>query len=163
MAKTVQGVRGMNDVLLELYRHTADPVHLATARRFNGWVFTARLAAGQDDLADLPFPHANFHLPEIVGNARAYELTGNETDRAIVNTFFDALTTNHSWCTGGSNTGECWQQPRDLGNFLSTQTEESCTQYNVLKARRAIRTTMLVSYRCIVHGTTDRRACSALL
>lgn len=32
-----------------------------------------------------------------------------------------------------SNSGECWQAPRDLGNFLSTQTEESCTQYNVLQ------------------------------
>ena len=127
---------GMNDVMLELYRHTQDPRHYATARRFNGWVFTARLAAGRDDLADLPFPHANFHLPEIVGNARAYELTGNMTDHAIVHTFFDALTANHSYCTGGSNSGECWQQPRDLGNFLSTQTEESCTQYNVLKIAR---------------------------
>ena len=127
---------GMNDVLLELYRHTQNADHLATARRFNGWVFTARLAAGQDDLADLPFPHANFHLPEIVGNARAYELTGNLTDQRIVAAFFGALTANHSYCTGGSNSGECWQQPRDLGNFLSTQTEESCTQYNVLKIAR---------------------------
>jgi len=127
---------GMNDVLYELYRHTGDATHYATARRFNGWIFSARLAVGTDDLADLPFPHANFHLPEIVGNARAYELTGNLTDRAIVTSFFDALTANHSYCTGGSNSGECWQQPRDLGNFLSTQTEESCTQYNVLKIAR---------------------------
>ena len=158
---------GMNDVLLELYRHTHEPMHYATARRFNGWVFTARLAAGVDDLSVLPFPHANFHLPEIVGNARAYELTGNATDAQIVHTFFDALTANHScapqprpnparcarlhaprvtrtsaharggrYCTGGSNSGECWQAPRDLGAFLSTQTEESCTQYNVLKVAR---------------------------
>ena len=62
----------------------------------------------------------------------------------------------------GSNSGECWQAPRDLGNFLDAQvrvskltapfshsslpanryrafwnqTEESCTQYNVLKVAR---------------------------
>ena len=53
-----------------------------------------------------------------------------------MHTFFDALTTNHSYATGGSNSGECWQRPRDLGDFLSTQTEESCTQYNVLKVAR---------------------------
>ena len=127
---------GMNDVLYNLYAHTGDPVHLSTARRFNGFVFTAPLAAGQDDLSKLPFPHANFHLPEIIGNARAYELTGNATDKMVVDTFFAALTTNHSYATGGSNSGECWQAPRDLGNFLSTQTQESCTQYNVLKIAR---------------------------
>eukprot|EP01050_Picozoa_sp_SAG11_P011337 SAG11_NODE_1194_length_5548_cov_3.456414_5_plen_88_part_00 len=49
-----------------------DEMHLKTARRFNAWVFTARLAAGEDDLSLLPFPHANFHLPEVVGMARAY-------------------------------------------------------------------------------------------
>jgi len=127
---------GMNDVLLELYEVTGDVSHLRTARAFNGFVFTAPLAAGRDDLAVLPFPHANFHLPEVVGNARAYELTGNGTDAAIVDAFLGALLANHSYATGGSNSGECWQAPRDLGNFLSTQTEESCTQYNVLKISR---------------------------
>jgi DUF1680 family protein len=68
--------------------------------------------------------------------ARAYELTGNATDKAVVDTFFDALYSNHSYATGGSNSGECWQAPRDLGNFLDAQTEESCTQYNVLKVAR---------------------------
>ena len=126
----------MNDVLYNLYAHTGDPAHLATARRFNGYVFTAPLAAGQDDLGTLPFPHANFHLPEIVGHARAYELTGNATDKRVVDTFFAALTANHSYATGGSSSGECWQAPRDLGNFLSAQTQESCTQYNVLKIAR---------------------------
>ena len=116
---------GMNDVLLNLYSHSNDPMHLHTARRFNGWVFTARLAVGEDDLALLPFPHANFHLPEIIGNARAYELTGNATDKAIVQTFFDALTANHSYCTGGSNSGECWQKPR-ARNGLALESTVRC-------------------------------------
>ena len=47
------------------YAQTGDEMHLRTARRFNGYVFTARLAAGEDDLSLLPFPHANFHLPEV--------------------------------------------------------------------------------------------------
>jgi DUF1680 family protein len=127
---------GMNDVLFNLHSITGDQAHLATARRFNAFVFTAPLAAGADDIADQPFPHANFHLPEAVGYARAYALTANETDRAIASTFFDALTANHSYATSGSSSGECWQQPRDLGDFLSEQTEESCTQYNVLKLAR---------------------------
>ena len=127
---------GMNDVLYGLHAVTGDADHLRVARLFNAYVFTAPLAVGVDDLATQPFPHANFHLPEVVGNARAFELTANATDAAVVRTFFDALTANHSYATGGSNSGECWQRPRDLGNFLSTQTEESCTQYNVLKVAR---------------------------
>ena len=127
---------GMNDVLFNLYSITGDPLHLATARRFNSFIFSTPLAAGIDDLADQPFPHANFHLPEVVGNARAYALSSNATDRAIASTFFSALVSNHSYATGGSSSGECWQQPRDLGNFLSAQTQESCTQYNVLKLAR---------------------------
>jgi DUF1680 family protein len=127
---------GMNDVLFNLFEHSGDEMHLRTARRFNAYVFTARLAAGQDDLNLLPFPHANFHIPEVVGMARAYELTGNVTDKAIVDTFTNALWSNHSYATGGSNSGECWQAPRDLGNFLDSQTEESCTQYNILKVAR---------------------------
>jgi DUF1680 family protein len=128
---------GMNDVLFNLYQHTGDQLHLTTARRFEAFIFTQPLAAGRDTLGQLPFPHANFHLPEIAGLARAYELLCNATDKAIVDTFFSVLTTNHSYATGGSNSGECWQEPRDLGAFLTDQTEESCTQYNVLKIARS--------------------------
>ena len=90
------------------------------------------LGLANPDLDLNPDPDLN----KVVGNARAFELTGNATDAAVVHGFFDAITTNHTYATGGSNSGECWQQPRDLGNFLSTQTQESCTQYNVLKVAR---------------------------
>ena len=149
---------GMNDVLYNLYERTGNTTYLNAGRRFNGYVFTARLAAGVDDLGELPFPHANMHLPEIIGNARGYELTGNATDKKIVDTFFNALTTNHSYATAGSNSGECWQGARDLGDFLDSQTEESCTQYNVLKvARRSFMTSANASLadfyeRAILNG-----------
>merc|ERR1719247_847047 len=128
----------MNDVLIALYDVTGDASYLATARKFNAYVFTAPLLAGQDTLSQLPFPHANFHLPEVVGNANAYRLTKNASDQAVSRNFFDILYTNHSFATGGSNSGECWQASRDLGAFLSTQTEESCTQYNILKLSKAL-------------------------
>jgi hypothetical protein len=72
-----------------------DPVHLATGRRFNGWVFTAPLAAGRDELSKLPFPHANFHLPEIVGNARAFEVIAVvEYNRQQPTTTYDITNNN---------------------------------------------------------------------
>ena len=86
---------GMNDVLFHLYAHSRNPDHLRVGRLFNGWVFSAPLAKGVDDLAELPFPHANFHLPEVVGFARAYELSGNMTDRKIASTNYLLLTTEN--------------------------------------------------------------------
>lgn len=123
---------GMNEVLFHLYALTKDPAHLATGRLFNHWTWSAPLAAGVDDLGG---NHANTHIPEVLGNAVGYELTANATDRAIALEFFAAVTANHSWATGGSNDGEYWGAPKRLGDALNANTEESCTQYNILKVR----------------------------
>ena len=124
---------GMNEVLFNLYALTRDPMHLATGRLFNHYAWSAPLAAGVDDLGG---NHANTHIPEVIGNAVGYEQTGNATDRAIAEEFFLAVTTNHSWVTGGSNDGEYWGAARRMGDQLNGNTEESCTQYNVLKVAR---------------------------
>ena len=38
-----------------------------------------------------------------------------------------------AWATGGSNSKEHWFNASELGSSLNNDTEESCTQYNVLK------------------------------
>eukprot|EP00965_Chrysotila_dentata_P156458 5169806-Pleurochrysis_carterae.AAC.1 len=48
-------------VRVQLYSLTGDASHLSTARRFNGWVFTAPLAAGEDDLVRVSRAHACTH------------------------------------------------------------------------------------------------------
>lgn len=98
--------------------------------------WTAPLAAGLDDLGgdygNVYGNHANTHIPEIIGSARGYELSSNVTQKAIAETFFRVLLANHSWATGGSNDGEHWTAPARMGDQLNADTEESCTQYNVL-------------------------------
>lgn len=71
---------GMNDALFNLYRITGDPDHLATAERFNHFIWTAPLAAGQDNLGGF---HANTHIPEVIGDVNGYEITSNATKLAI--------------------------------------------------------------------------------
>ena len=143
---------GMNEGLLNLYALTSDAAVLATAKRFTHWRWTAPLAAGIDDLdgshGNDGGNHANTHIPEVVGSARAWELTGNETERAIATNFFNILTAGqgeawdpaapggHSWATGGSNSHEHWFNASLLGDSLDGDTEESCTTYNVLKVAR---------------------------
>jgi DUF1680 family protein len=121
---------GMNEVMFNLYAATNDESYLKAGRIFNHFSWSAPLAAGHDDLEG---NHANTHIPEIIGNMVGYELTGNATDKAISEEFFAAVTQNHSWATGGSNDGEHWQAAMRMGDNLNANTEESCTQYNILK------------------------------
>ena len=82
--------------LYNLYGLTGDATHLATGLRFNHWQWTAPLAVGLDDLdgshGNVGGNHANTHIPEIIGSARGYELTGNTTQLAIATNFFNILT-----------------------------------------------------------------------
>ncbi len=131
---------GMNEALYNLYAVTGDPAHLRTGKYFNHWQWTAPLAIDQDDLdgshGNVGGNHANTHIPEIIGSARGYELTGNSTQKNITQNFFDIVTSAHSWATGGSNDAEHWGPPHQMGDQLNGDTEESCTTYNILKVAR---------------------------
>ncbi len=59
---------------------------------------SAPLAIGVDDLGG---NHANTHIPEVIGDARGWELTGNATKQAIATNFFALLTNGHTFSTGG--------------------------------------------------------------
>ena len=106
---------------------------LVTGYYFNHFSWTAPLAINVDDLTN---NHANTHIPEIIGDARGYELTGNQTQHDIASNFFSILSTTRDWATGGSNSGEMWGEPHRLGDGLNADTEESCTTYNILKVAR---------------------------
>lgn len=90
--------------------------------------------------------HANTHLAQIIGVARGWELTGNATLQYITTEFMRILTDHYTFAaTGGSNQDEHWVYPDRLGSAVATSpganspgyhTEESCTQYNVLKIVR---------------------------
>ena len=148
---------GMNEAMFNLYELTGNASYLRAGLRFNHHQWTAPLAIGQDNLdgshGNVGGNHANTHLPEVVGSAKGYELTGNVTMKAIVSNFFDILTAGehkhwdparpggHTYATGGSNAAEHWFEADKLGDSLlldspirgyphaGSHTEESCTTY----------------------------------
>ena len=124
---------GMNDALFNLAAATGDAQWVDAAYLWNHWSWSAPLAVGVDDLDG---NHANTHIPEVVGDARGFELTGNATKQAVVQNFFGIVTSAHSFPTGGSSDGEMWGAPNLIGDYLNDRTEESCTQYNILKVSR---------------------------
>jgi DUF1680 family protein len=72
---------GMNEAWYNLYAITGNPQHKQLGDMFYHHAVLDPLAQQQDKLNKL---HANTVIPKITGEARAYELTGNEQDKTIV-------------------------------------------------------------------------------
>ena len=122
---------GMAEVLANLYAVTADPVHLEMARRFEKKSFLDPLAEHQDQLQGL---HANTHIPQVIGAAREYELTGETSYREIASFFWNEIVDSRSYATGGTSNYEYWRdEPYKLADELSQESHENCCTYNMLR------------------------------
>ncbi|CAL8460830.1 g361 [Coccomyxa elongata] len=129
---------GMNEVLFNLYDITNDPEHIRLAEAFTKPRFFQPLLQNTDPLPGL---HANTHLAQVNGFAARFEKAGHESSYAAVTNFFSIVTRAHSFATGGNNDHEFWGPPRQLADSIvlqehATETEETCTQYNMLKIAR---------------------------
>jgi DUF1680 family protein len=124
---------GMAEVLYNLYGVTGDRRHAELANRFEKRSFLDPLAEGRDELKGL---HANTHIPQAIGAARKYELTGDERYCKIAENFWNEVANHHSYCTGGNSNHEKFGAPDQLAKELSATTEECCCTYNMLKLTR---------------------------
>ncbi|CAL5211527.1 unnamed protein product [Lathyrus oleraceus] len=135
---------GMNDVLYKLYSVTGDSKHLLLAHLFDKPCFLGLLALEANDIAGF---HSNTHIPIVVGAQMRYEVTGDSIYKDIGTFFMSIVNSSHSYATGGTSVGEFWSDPKRMANALSTENEESCTTYNMLKvSRHLFRWTKEVSY-----------------
>ena len=129
MLKTEFG--GMSESLFNLHALTKDPDHLALAKRFEKRSFLDPL---QDQVDKLRGLHVNTHIPQVIGAARGYELTGEEKYCTIASFFWNQVVHARSYATGGTSNGEGWgSEPYHLSTQLGPTTEESCCSYNMLK------------------------------
>jgi DUF1680 family protein len=125
---------GMGEVLANLYRVTGKREYLDLAQRFNKKGFFDPLAAHRDELKG---PHVNTHVPQVIAAARLYELTGDKRYWNIADYFWDEVTSERSFCTGGTSNFELWRSdPGVLSTQLSSETSEDCCAYNLMKLTR---------------------------
>ncbi len=125
---------GMGEVLCNLYAVTGNLQYLRVAKRFNHAQFLDPLAAHRDELKDL---HVNTQIPKVVAAARRYELTGDTRSRDIAQFFWDEVTSQRCYCTGGTSNGERWNtDPGRLAQELGPDTTEDCCAYNMMKLTR---------------------------
>jgi hypothetical protein len=122
---------GMSEVLLNLYAATGNTNYLSLARRFEKREFLDPLADHVDKLKGL---HVNTHIPQVIGVARGYEITGDARDREIATYFWHEIVNARSYATGGTSWEELWGgDPYHLATQLGSSNQESCTSYNMLK------------------------------
>ena len=122
---------GMAEVLANLHAVTADPVDLELARRFEKRSFLDPLADHKDQLQGL---HANTHIPQVIGAAREYELTGEASYYEIASFFWNEIVDARSYATGGTSNYEYWRdEPYKLADELSQESHENCCTYNMLR------------------------------
>ena len=90
-----------------------------------------RLLAGEDPLTNM---HANTTIPEVIGCAAAYEATGEERWREIVEAYWKcAVTDRGAYATGGQTFGEIWTPKQNLSARLGDRNQEHCTVYNMMR------------------------------
>jgi DUF1680 family protein len=129
---TEQG--GMNEVLANLYAITGKAEYLATARRFDERHYTEPLSRSIDKMKG---EHANSFIPNIIGAAREYEMTGDPVLRALTTFFWNEVTGARCFVTGGTSDNEAWESdPYQLCEELGRDSHESCCTYNMLKLTR---------------------------
>ncbi|HUN89683.1 MAG TPA: beta-L-arabinofuranosidase domain-containing protein, partial [Terriglobales bacterium] len=125
---------GMGEVLANLYAVTGNRQYLDLAQRFNKKWFFDPLAAHRDELKGL---HVNTHIPQVIAAARLYELTGDKKYWNIATYFWDEVTSERCYCTGGTSNFELWRSdPGVLSTQISSQTTEDCCAYNMMKLTR---------------------------
>ncbi len=125
---------GMGEVLANLYAVTGTREYLSLAQRFSKNSFFDPLAAHRDELKGL---HVNTHIPQVIAAARLYELTGDKRYWSISDYFWDEVTSERCYSTGGTSNFELWRSdPGILSTQLSSETSEDCCAYNMMKLTR---------------------------
>ena len=122
---------GMLEAWADLYAVTGDKEHYDLINRYDRPRLFNPLLAGEDPLTNM---HANTTIPEILGAARAWEVTGEDRWREIVEAYWRcAVVERGYYCTGGQTNGEFWTAPRRLSTRLGDKTQEHCTVYHMMR------------------------------
>lgn len=122
---------GMLEIWADLLEITGDEKYKRLLTRYyRGRLFNP-LLAGKDVLTNM---HANTTIPEIMGCARAYEVTGEEKWLDIVKAYWNcAVTERGAFVTGGQTQGEIWTPKMRFKERLGDKNQEHCTVYNMIR------------------------------
>lgn len=124
---------GLQESIAELYARSGEGRWLRLARRLRHEKTFRPLAQARDELDKV---HSNTEIPKYVGAARLYEVDGGEDNAQAVRFFWRTVTAQRSYANGGNGDRE-WFYPRGrISRYVTDQTCEHCSTYNMLKITR---------------------------
>jgi len=122
---------GMLEIWVELYSITKEDFTRELMDRYYRARLFDPLIAGKDVLTNM---HANTTIPEVLGAARAYEVTGEQKWMDVATAYWDqGVIKRGMYATGGQTCGEIWSPPEALSARLGDKTQEHCTVYNMMR------------------------------
>lgn len=126
---------GINDALMDIYDITGDKKFLQLSFRFNHKAILDPLSKNIDDLNG---KHANTQIPKIIGVAKQYLATNNDTLWKVASFFYNEVVHKHSYCIGGNSSYEYFGIPGQLQDRITDGTCETCNTYNMLKLNKLL-------------------------
>ncbi len=122
---------GMLEIWVQLLDITGKDKYRTLIERYYRSRLFDPLLKGEDPLTNM---HANTTIPEVLGAAAAYEVTGKEVYKDIVMNYWkEAVTERGMYATGGQTNGEIWGPKMSLKNRMGMKTQEHCTVYNMMR------------------------------
>lgn len=122
---------GMLEIWADLLDITDNKKYKTLLERYYRGRLFEPLLAGKDVLTNM---HANTTIPEVLGCARAYEVTGEKRWLEIVECYWKcAVTDRGAFVTGGQTQGEIWTPMKKLKARLGDKNQEHCTVYNMIR------------------------------
>lgn len=114
---------GMLEVWADLLHLTRQDKYRTLLDRYNRNRLFEPLLVGRDPLTNM---HANTTIPEVLGCARAYEVTGEPRWMAIVKAYWQcAVTDRGTLATGGQTAGEVWMPKQKMKARLGDKTRST--------------------------------------
>lgn len=126
-----QETGGMMQHFANLYAVTQNPKHLELVRRYERPLLFDPISRGEDVLTNM---HVNATIPEILGAARAYEVTGEPRYLTIAKNYWDlAVTKRGTFVTGGQSSGEIYTPMGKQSARLGRMNQEHCVVYHMMQ------------------------------
>ncbi len=130
---------GMNEALYDLYQVTGKEEHAKAAHSFDEIELFQAIHDGHDILNG---KHANTTIPKFLGALYRYIALGcckeDEFYFESAERFFDLVTADHTYITGGNSEWEHFGEPKILDAERTNCNCETCNTYNMLKLARGL-------------------------